>query len=556
MLTGKGIVADPDAPDLPQSAARQRPFWRRIGRPQAPGRRAVWRQLLIVLSWIGLGTALFALLVRISLRSLAVGDDANLALQGWDMLHGNLMLHGWILGDVTYYTFELPLYAIAERLIGLRTADIHVAAALAYLIVAALAVALARTGSRGLAAAARSAVVITVLAAPLILAPGVILLLEVPDHFGTSVFLLGSFLLIDKAAGRWFTAPLAGVILWVGQLGDATVRYIAVPAILVVCAYRVLAERKLRTYDTAVALAAVASVPLSLLTRAAMRHAGAYAAIRPKTAIAPGRTVGASRAPGGRGPQAAVRGGPWPPGYDAGRHSVHPWSCLPARRCGRLRAGGLDLAGREPGRAAAGRHDRGLPGRIHGFPVPGRLRDLRRAGVRGRTGRACVRACADRQPAARLGGLRRGRSCRHPAAGRRGRAAAREPGTGSDHGLARCPRIQVRPGLVLGLIDDHGGLGRPGPGPGGPAPGSQARVRRRWYTEARPDWYSASLHRATFVIAGRGSPRFNLAHIKRVFGRPVAIYDVAGWVIVSYRKNLLVTVATIPQVTYGHRLIG
>ena len=30
------------------------------------------------------------------------------------MLHGNLVLHGWIVGDVTFYTFELPLIAILE----------------------------------------------------------------------------------------------------------------------------------------------------------------------------------------------------------------------------------------------------------------------------------------------------------------------------------------------------------------------------------------------------------------------------------------------------------
>ena len=73
------------------------------------------------------------------------------------------------------------------------------ASALTYLIVAVCAVALAVTDSRGPARAARCAVVVTVLAAPLFTASSVGLLLEEPDHIGTSAFLLASFLLIDRA---------------------------------------------------------------------------------------------------------------------------------------------------------------------------------------------------------------------------------------------------------------------------------------------------------------------------------------------------------------------
>ena len=73
--------------------------------------------------WIGCGIALFALLLRISLSHGMNSDGANNALQGWDMLHGNLLLHGWIIGDATYYTLELPLYAITEAVLGLARRD-------------------------------------------------------------------------------------------------------------------------------------------------------------------------------------------------------------------------------------------------------------------------------------------------------------------------------------------------------------------------------------------------------------------------------------------------
>ncbi len=102
----------------------------------------------------------------------------------------------------------------------------HVGSALTYLIVAACAVAVACTSSRGAAVAARSGVVIAILASPLVMWQGVAVLVEEPDHIGTAAFLLGAFLLIDRAPGWRFTAPLLGVILWIGQVGDATVRYL------------------------------------------------------------------------------------------------------------------------------------------------------------------------------------------------------------------------------------------------------------------------------------------------------------------------------------------
>jgi len=68
-----------------------------------------------------------------------------------------------------------------------------------------------------------------VLAAPLLAAPTVWVLLEEPDHIGTSMFLLLSFLLIDRFPDRRSTAPLVCLILCAGQLGDLTVRLPASP---------------------------------------------------------------------------------------------------------------------------------------------------------------------------------------------------------------------------------------------------------------------------------------------------------------------------------------
>jgi hypothetical protein len=251
-------------------------------------RKRRWlRRLLGATSWIVGGMALFVFYLRISFTGHVTSDAANNALQAWDMLHGHLLLHGWIIGDATYYTFDLPVLALTELFTGLSNLTSHVASALTYLIVTAGALAIALAGSRGLARVARCGVVVVVMSATFLVEPNTHYLLGAPDHTGTSVFLLASFLLIDRVPARWYTSPLLLAILCAGQVGDATVRYVVVPAVVVVCGYRVAAARKVRTGDAANALAALASIPLTSVVRAVMLHFGAYQMVAPTTATSP-----------------------------------------------------------------------------------------------------------------------------------------------------------------------------------------------------------------------------------------------------------------------------
>jgi hypothetical protein len=285
MVRGKRTAADADPPDA------QRTGWPSAQAQRPVGPRHRWlRRLLAAAAWIVGCIALFAFYLRVSLTGHVTSDGANIALQAWDMLHGHLLLQGWVLGDVTFYTFDLPVHALAEIFFGLGDLASHVASALTYLIVTVSAVALALPGSRGLARAVRCGVVIVVMTA-MFHAGGYVayLLLGPPDHTGTSAFLLVAFLLIDRVPARWYTSPLLLAILCAGQIGDATVRYVAVPAVVVVCGYRVVAARKVRTGDAANALAAAASVPLASAVRAVMLHFGAFQMVAPKTAISPPR---------------------------------------------------------------------------------------------------------------------------------------------------------------------------------------------------------------------------------------------------------------------------
>jgi len=161
--------------------------WRAMPRdpPGSPGRRR-----LAVAGWAGGALVLFALLYRISLDWPFSSDWANISLQSWDMLHGQLLLHGWILSDAAFYTFEVPLGAIAEAVLGLNSVAAHVIPALTYLIVVVLAVCLAVSDSRGAARAVRAGVVVAVMVA-VPSQSGEWDLLVQADHTGTSAFLLG-----------------------------------------------------------------------------------------------------------------------------------------------------------------------------------------------------------------------------------------------------------------------------------------------------------------------------------------------------------------------------
>jgi hypothetical protein len=289
------------------------------------------------LAWGAGAAALFALYLRIKLAGSPSSDPANNALQAWDMLHGHLLLHGWILGDVTFYTFELPLMALVELFFGLHNIAVHVTVALTYLIVTGCAVAIAVTGSKGAARVARAGVVTAVLAAPLLIVSDVWITLGFPDHTGTTIFVLVACLLVSRRPVRWFTAPLLCVILIAGQLGDVTVRYVAVPAVIVVSAYQVLARRTIRGGDAANLIAAAAALPLATEVRELMRHFGGYLMVSPKTRIAPfsqwGQNAGYTWDSIKMlfGIQAAPGGGP------VGVAAIFGWACLAVAAAGALR---------------------------------------------------------------------------------------------------------------------------------------------------------------------------------------------------------------------------
>src|ERR1700722_10122471 len=216
-------VAD-SAPGTAAPAARPGPH--RLGRwPSA----AAWGLGLVVA---------FAANLRLSQTNATNSDGASQALQAWDMLHGNLLLHGWITGDVTYYTTEVPEYMLVELVHGLNSDAVHIAAALTYTLAMLLVALLAKGKTTGREAVARAAIAAGVLIAPELDA-GTYALLNSPDHLGTSGPVLLAWLIIDRARPRWYVPVVVGLILAWAQIADVLVLYVAVLPLAIVCAFRV-----------------------------------------------------------------------------------------------------------------------------------------------------------------------------------------------------------------------------------------------------------------------------------------------------------------------------
>ena len=114
---------------------------------------------------------------------------ANILLMGQDLLHGNVLLRGWHMSDVSFYPTELVQYALLESVLGLHMTTAHVAAAMTYTMVVLLVVLLARDGTSGPVALTRTLIAGGIMVAPQ-LSAGVYAVDLAVGHIGTSVPLL------------------------------------------------------------------------------------------------------------------------------------------------------------------------------------------------------------------------------------------------------------------------------------------------------------------------------------------------------------------------------
>ncbi|MDT5025486.1 MAG: hypothetical protein QOE61_1912, partial [Micromonosporaceae bacterium] len=225
-------------------------------------------------------------------------DGASQALQGWDLLHGNLLLHGWTVSDVSFYTNEVLVFAVVEAIHGLNPDALHIVAAVVYTALVLAVALLARGRATGRAAVARIAVAVAIMLVPAS-GMGSWVLLGSSDHTGTGVPLLLTWLVLDRAltdpsrraAPRWLPYALAALLTW-GQISDPLVMFIGALPLAVLGLVRLFVARRVarrsggagraafdwRGTDARLVAAALGSIVLTRLAHLMIEVAGGFQA--------------------------------------------------------------------------------------------------------------------------------------------------------------------------------------------------------------------------------------------------------------------------------------
>ncbi len=249
-------------------------------RASGSGPAITGRRLLASAAVVLVVVLLFIAYLQVSRTYAENSDESNDLLMAWDMLHGNVLLHGWYLSDVSFYTTELPQYAMLERFLGLHTDTAHVAAAMTYTLVLVLAVVLARGTVSGRDAWPRMLLTAGIMFAPQLGVAVFILLLSL-GHIGTAVPLMLIWLVLDRFDGteatkrRWLAPVIAGLLLTWALIADPLVLLVGVVPLVAVCALRAV-RGGTRWYEVSLAAAAILAEGLASLVNRLLQASGGF----------------------------------------------------------------------------------------------------------------------------------------------------------------------------------------------------------------------------------------------------------------------------------------
>ncbi len=222
---------------------------------------------LALVTWGLFAVAGFVVYLELARTRAVDSDGAANALQAWDMLHGNPLLRGWRVSDVSFYTTELPQYMLIELVHGLNAGVVHIAAAMTYTLAVLTAALVAKGTTTG-----REGVLRAVTAAGIMLAPqlgyGTNTLVSSPDHIGTAVPILLAWLILERCGRRWYVPVAVSLLLGWTTVGDVLTLYVGVVPVVLICAYHAVRggprwfEISLGAGTLAAALAAIGALRL------------------------------------------------------------------------------------------------------------------------------------------------------------------------------------------------------------------------------------------------------------------------------------------------------
>jgi hypothetical protein len=274
VTTSSEVDLPPDAPAEAEPAPAQESSGSKL-----TGLAALREQRFAQPAIVTIGIVLLAVCYLLQARTMPeISEGASQALQGWDMLHGNLLLHGWSLSDVSFYTTEIPQYALVELLKGLNGDTVPIAAAMSYFLQVVLAGFLAKGRATGREGWTRALIAVGIMLAPP-LGGATALLMSSPDHAGTHVPLLLIYLILDRVRPRWWLPILITVLLTWATIADALVLVEGTLPIAAICAVRMYRRRgpwAAQWYDLSLIVGAGLSVGFARIALKLVAHAGGF----------------------------------------------------------------------------------------------------------------------------------------------------------------------------------------------------------------------------------------------------------------------------------------
>lgn len=304
------IPADSTCRSAPTSAHRVRAAGSAYNssEPGSPaGRRGAYtrrlRPALLTAGCVLAAAGLFLAYLRMARAVTVNSDGASNAIQAWDLFHGNVLLRGWTLSDVSFYPTELIQYGLIQLVTGVSADQIHVAAAMSWTLVVFLAAYLAhrvvnrvrglapllhRPAERGRSRIAwvPAAVTVAILLVPAP-GPGYQTLLSSPNHTGSAVPLLLTWLLVERTRDSAWSAYAVAGVLTLGAMGDPLITFVGAVPVVAVSLLGALRRRELRGPDARLAAAALVSVALSHTVLWVIERVGGFRAPRPPIHLSP-----------------------------------------------------------------------------------------------------------------------------------------------------------------------------------------------------------------------------------------------------------------------------
>lgn len=233
--------------------------------PAPTGRQRSSRALTVAFAVFVGAWAVMAWYLSLHVFVTANSDAANVMLVGWDVFHGNVLLHGWELTADPFWTSDALVFGALASILGLSDTVLRIGVVAIAVAVVALAVRMATIDARHRLLAAAPVIVVLCFAAPtfrsLFLAPVI--------HIMTTGYCLAAFHLLRRPSPT--RAATAALVLALAVIGDAAAYPIGIAPIAVVALvglFRSQLRRAAAWRLGAAASGAVVAVGVLHLTRA------------------------------------------------------------------------------------------------------------------------------------------------------------------------------------------------------------------------------------------------------------------------------------------------